>query len=474
MIDYIKSGRDVYIRVELNVIETESGEIRLEEISPEYTPYISISVLTDEILRYDAEMFQVADRETLFYTYRPYFISFIVPLDQNDLSAIADLGDNWFRAHFDGPAADSTDNRSYVELTGILETAASPVNSINQKLLIFTDSSLPQYVLDKINSTYNPRLFVCTDSSDIETILNNAWANNFPNIIDIYNVGHGNADYIKGKNKRILYDIGYNYRTIPACSSPKFPRATQALRQLKPCCVILSHWDLDHIIGCAYAEPEVFRVPWIAPFVALTKSKTNGGGCPNKIRLANYLHQLGNLYLVDRKQPNKLIAMISCAKDVEIRLWLGNGYDRSITLENRRGLILEIVDRRSRNPHVLLAGDVPYQCMPDILNVPVNFMHVPHHCSNMISARLKKIPGVGSCAVISTNRDNNGKINCDSVHHDELECKFSEVINTIDTENPSHTKKTPVRKSGRFRKLSDDELTLAIRIDYPHWEWEFR
>ena len=44
MIDYIKSGRDVYIRVELNVIETESGEIRLEEISPEYTPYISISV----------------------------------------------------------------------------------------------------------------------------------------------------------------------------------------------------------------------------------------------------------------------------------------------------------------------------------------------------------------------------------------------------------------------------------------------
>ena len=94
MIEYIKSGRDVYIQVERNVIETESGEIRLEEISPEYTPYISISVLTDEMLRYDAEMFRVADRETLFHTYRPYFISFIVPLDQNDLSTIADLGDN--------------------------------------------------------------------------------------------------------------------------------------------------------------------------------------------------------------------------------------------------------------------------------------------------------------------------------------------------------------------------------------------
>lgn len=93
MFDYIKSGRDVYIRVERNMIETESGEMRLEEISPEYTPYISISVLIEEIIGYDAEMFQVTDREELFHTYRPYFISFIVPLDQNEPSVIATLGD---------------------------------------------------------------------------------------------------------------------------------------------------------------------------------------------------------------------------------------------------------------------------------------------------------------------------------------------------------------------------------------------
>ena len=46
MIEYSTSGRDVYIRVERNMIETDSGEMRLEEISPEYTPYISTSVLT--------------------------------------------------------------------------------------------------------------------------------------------------------------------------------------------------------------------------------------------------------------------------------------------------------------------------------------------------------------------------------------------------------------------------------------------
>ena len=38
MIEYIKSGRNVYIRVERNMIETDSGEMHLEEISPEYTP----------------------------------------------------------------------------------------------------------------------------------------------------------------------------------------------------------------------------------------------------------------------------------------------------------------------------------------------------------------------------------------------------------------------------------------------------
>lgn len=478
MFESIISGRNVYIRVERSITETAYGEVRLEEISPEYMQYVNISVLTDEILGYDAEMFQIQDREMLFHTYRPYFISFLVPLDQNNPSTISDLGDGWFLAHFDGPAAESDDNRSYVELTGILETAASPVNYMDKRLFIFTDRSLPQSVLDKINTTYDPSLFVCTSSSDVETILNNAWANNFPNIIDIYNVGHGNADYIKGKNKRILYDIGYNYRTIPTYSSPKFPRATQALRQVNPCCVILSHWDLDHIIGCAYAEPKVFRVPWIAPFVSLTKSNAKKakekGAYPNKIRLANYLRQLGSLYLVDRKQTNKLIAVISCAKDAEIRLWLGSGYDKNITAENRRGLILEIVDKHSRKPHILLTGDVPYESMPDILNIPVDFMHVPHHCSNMILNRLKKIPGVGNCAVISTNRDKTGTINYNNCHYKELKRRFSEVINTIDTENPTHTKKVPISRTGRFRHLSDDELTLAIRIDYRHWEWGFR
>ena len=103
-------------------------------------------------------------------------------------------------------------------LDGILETSASPVNYLKGKLLVFTNRAIKKSVLNKINSMYDPRKFGYTSSSDVENILNDAWVSDFPYKIDIYNVGHGNADYIRGSKHRILYDIGYNYRSFPrAC-----------------------------------------------------------------------------------------------------------------------------------------------------------------------------------------------------------------------------------------------------------------
>lgn len=140
----------------------------LEEIFPEYTPYISVSVLADNILGYNAEMFQVADREEACHTCRSYFVSFIVPLDQNEPDVIVALGDGWLPAHFDVLSADKNDNRPSVELTKIPEPASSPVNYIDQKFLIFRDTTSSLSVLGKINHTNDPSLFVCTDSFDIK------------------------------------------------------------------------------------------------------------------------------------------------------------------------------------------------------------------------------------------------------------------------------------------------------------------
>lgn len=159
---------------------------------------------------------------------------------------------------------------------------------------------------------------------------------------------------------------------------------------------------------------------------------------------------------MDREQTNKLIAKISCANDIEIKVWLGSGTSNKITPRNREGLTLEILDKKRRYLHVLLAGDVPYKCMNNLLTDPIDIMHVPHHCSSMELDKLKNLPSVGKYAIISTNRKKTGTLNCDSNHHDKLRKKFKEVLHTID--NPS----------------GDDEANLSIQIDYKKRTYRFR
>lgn len=446
----IINGERLYIRIERTVSEDESGKIYIEDISSEDTQYIRVSLLTDEVLEYDIEMFRREDRRELLNKYRPYFISFLVPLEDNRLSDIEFLRDGWHIGQFVN--AEEFVTGEGVLLSGILETSASPVNYLDGRLLVFTNKAIKKSLLDKINNTYDPHKFAYTSSSDIEKVLNNAWVGDFPDTIDIYNVGHGNADYIRGSKHKILYDIGYNYRSLPGYRHSKYWRAVDEIRKFQPSCVILSHWDLDHIIGCAYARQDIFSKKWVAPYLVSSKDQN---ATPNSIRLAHYLKILGNLCLVDRDQKNKLIATVSCARNVKMKLWLGSGTS-ILKVKNREGLMLEIYDEKDIYSHILLAGDVPYQCMTNMQKNPIDFMHVPHHCSNMELDKLKSIPGKGICAIISTNRKKDGTINYNHNHHRELVNKFTDVVNTID--NPS----------------GDDEANLSVQINYRNSSFRFR
>jgi hypothetical protein len=454
----IENGEDLYVRIEQNVSDNEIEENNIDEISLDDMQYVRVSILTKGIIGYDQEMFRIEDRAYLIDEYRPFFISFIVPIENNRVKDIAVINNRWHIGKFvnltentEGGFTGITENieGEVVTLRGILETSASPVNYIKGKLLVFKDKSIKKDILDDINSTYDAHKFGTTSSLNIKNILQNAWGSDLPQIIDLYNVGHGNADYIRGSKHRILYDVGYNYRSFPSYQSTRFLRAASAIRKIKPDCVILSHWDLDHIIGCAYADRTIFSKKWIAPHLVARK---NEKASPNSVRLAHYLYVLGNLCLVDRKQNNKLIATVPCKNGIEMKLWLGSGTSRYITVRNREGLMIELLDKSGIYPHVILAGDVPYKCMPSniLLNDKVDFLHVPHHCSNMELDILKSMPvnsGKGECAIISTNRNNDSTINYNSDHHKELVSKFSKVINTIDNVK------------------NDDEANLSVRID---------
>lgn len=231
--EHIKNGCPFYIRV------NDTISVNNEE------NYYSFSLVTEEVIDYDSEMLSIQNPEELLYKHRPYFISFLVSSRKNNNRILQSLGDSWFEGRFIEETimpAEYAFNEEAVLLDGLLEIAASPVNTIQRRALIFKNRSISPKILDRIKQTYNTQNISCVSNDIIEKILNNAWANDFPDTIDIYNVGHGNADYIRGiSNHKILYDIGYDRPNIPARFHSRYKRAVNALRHVKPGCVILSH-----------------------------------------------------------------------------------------------------------------------------------------------------------------------------------------------------------------------------------------
>lgn len=446
----IKDGKPLYVRIENPFLEPQ----KLYSDELDNTKYVRVSILTDAIIDYDCLMFKSERGTDFLENYRPYFISFVVSLNENKLNDLMVIGDSWCSATFIKSDEQIIDEG--VRIKGYLEMSASPISYLNGRLLVFKDKSINASKLKEINDTYNLPNFQCMSDTDINRILNEAWKDDFPVTIDIYNIGHGNADYIRGKKNRILYDIGYNYRSMPSYHNAKYLRAVNAIRHLKPSCVILSHWDLDHIIGCAYAEKNIFTKKWIAPNLT---SDLDKNASKNSIRLAAYLQKLGNLYLVDRNRriTSQLIATINGGNGAKIKLWLGNGRDATITIRNAEGLMIEIIDEKDLYSHILLSGDVPYVCMPDlVMQKTINFMHVPHHCSKMNLDKLNNLSNQGECAIISTNRKVNGSLNYDVHHYQELLKKFIYVISTM------------------CNTIMNDEANLSVQLNYRYKNIRFR
>lgn len=439
MFDHIISGTETYMRMDKNPFE-EPG-----------CSYVRASLLTKEILQYDQESAELLSTPDGIDKYRPYFVSFVINMDSVNKGNLERLHDEWYVCKY--VASDELIDESGISFSGYLELGASPINYLDGKLLVFNDKSMSQTVLQQINKAYDISMFHLTDNATIQMYLNQAWKNERPKTVDIYNIGHGNADYISGEKSKILYDVGYNYRQYPSYQNTHFLRAKKAIRRLDPDCVILSHWDMDHIIGCAYAKLKMFSVKWIAPCF---REKENVS--TNAMRLANYLNVRKNLCLVDRDRPG-MIASITCPKGLTMKLWLGGGKSR-INQKNREGLMIEIGEWGDTNHccHTLLTGDVPYNCMDySIAHSVFTFMHVPHHCSKMELNVLQKMSGKGKLAVISTNRRKaSQKLNCDDDHCKELWQKYEYVMTTLD--HPIH----------------NDEANLAVCLNLYNGSWNVR
>lgn len=204
---------------------------------------------------------------------------------------------------------------------------------------------------------------------------------------------------------------------------------------MKPHTTILSHWDLDHVIGVAFAKQIIFKRPWIAPDLnVLLKSQVSMGA----LRVAKYLELYNQLYLVDSKYRNHSIYSQS-----NISIWCGKGNvkGRRLTETNNAGLIIEFKQGKILT---LLPGDCEYLALPDNLNFSkkrFNNLIIPHHCSEMDTSLLSTTSITKDYAIISVSRWNKKRPN--SVHKDHLQtgCKYSveETGNLFRIEIPSVT-----------------------------------
>lgn len=487
----------IFVRVETvdsrYETETENVEINISEEDDYHIAYRRIaefSVLTKKMYEYDKEtilsrMLDENSKEPLIYdSYRPYFASMMIEVDDESEKKLNQFEYNWQKAIFVSDdeivkilenTKSDTDNKKkekikYLkeimlghEIEAMFVFAASPVRRIKGKLIFFPNSDIAtldgKNVNDLVKGDYDITKFTITRPSNklIENEIINAWQNDVPGIVDIYNVGHGNADYIRGKKHRILYDIGYNYRCIPKEVPDQFPKACRALRRLKPSIIILSHWDSDHYIGCVYAGEAIFDVKWIAP--ALTSAADNKYAL-NAFRIAAFIKAIGKLILIERTGNNENIGRISCGSDYEIILRMGNSTTpetHNITKRNREGLYIEI--QKNNEVHTLLSGDVSYESMVDslFLDDSLVYMHVPHHCSEMKLDKLNtaKWNKIIKYAIISSNKvkdKSSGKLG-----YKENENHFNELKSIFNKANVYHT----------IGKLNDDaNEILSIRLKY--------
>lgn len=460
MFDDIMSGHPIFMRLDQDLEDYRNQEILTQDM------WFSMSILSEEIIEYDEQI--VDGRKKLSPDYRPYFISFLFQADQIPHIINHFPTNQWLTAEFHLDFSDDLleHTHPHTSINGYLLTSASPSFIRSGKILkIHTMTKHEEDLVTKHVTRLNNRLKKAVKKS-VQKEFSYIWHNNPIEYIDCYNVGCGNSDHIQCGKRNILYDIGCEFihsaqytNSRTGTTSDRFP-ASSTIRHLNPDGIILSHWDMDHILGCAFAEQELFCTIWIAPDLPVN-------ACLSALRLARYIQLVGILCLSKWPQNGPIRLARAYAGASTVNLYQGAGTDSKVTPANRNGLFLDFEIRMKENDSptkVLLAGDVPYNCMPSKIlhnTAKYHYLHVPHHCRDMDLSNLTNINNTkGICAIISDYRDTTLDGLHNKAHYDELVKRFQNVVWTTSPANSP--------------ELNSTSSTRAIRINFrrnPGWKF---
>ncbi|MGG7198542.1 hypothetical protein ACQPUI_17730 [Clostridium butyricum] len=424
-------NEELYIKILQNSQKINDSNINEKEklnVEP-----IQISLLSKSMLEYDKKIFSLLTEETLNNEndfYRPYFLEFFVDMEEiSEYNKKLLIDEQKMGIWMEGTFIDNKCNdENVISIDGIIMYSASPFEMKRRTLKINKDylNNNP-----KINSNFNKwtrKQYETTksvkDNQVIEDLLKEELKNASKYSIKIYNVGDGNCIYIYTNNrKRILFDIGQNCNPYSNDWQDYYITRVQSfISRIKPHNVILSHWDLDHLVGVVFAQQCIFEIPWIAPDLNNIPYKQVSMGA---LRVSKFLELKNQLNLVNINNKNCRIF-----SNGYLSLWQGKGSRNikhtSLTETNNSSLIIEIKNNKN---FMLLPGDCEYLCLPDNLdfkNKIYRYLVVPHHCSKMDTSLVNiKSSLNNNLAIISVSKDNEKRPELNHLNYLMNNCNYN-------------------------------------------------
>lgn len=340
---------------------------------------INITLINDKMLEYDELIFSTEFMGAgKSQDYKPYFYEFIGNInDIRQLNKKNINDDEWLCIEL--YTFLPNDYKQGIVLEGEIIFSASPIERRNIWLVI-TDRTAPPQLSNKIKKVYGISKDIYTNNAIDRKGINDTINHCIPKDIKklksiVYNVGQGNNSYLSiNRNYGIFFDIGYTL-SPSSTYTIKMKAAINKYSMKRPRIIILSHWDLDHIIGLVHANASIYSSVWIAPNIEeLPSSQKSLSAC----RVCKYLNwRKTKLILLDHTFNDKIVFE---TPEKEIRILKGKGGSGYTKNNNNFGLLMEVKGHTS----MLFTGDVEYSKMPTYVvgNTYTNII-APHHAGNV-------------------------------------------------------------------------------------------
>lgn len=312
--------------------------------------------------------------------------------------------------------------KNILSIEGTFIFCASPLIARGNQLIFDKSSAKYDRLCKYIKATYSVKglrqIIAKNSKSDAITDFYNLLPNNVKCINGtVYSVGFANniEINIKGKNdeeKTILYDVGCTY-LAGVLKKKIVVDNLDSFKDKRFDAVILSHWDMDHILAVGYYDSSIMfsnNMIWIAPDLTILTDEeiTISAG-----RLAWYIARKCKAQFFNNL--NGIIYGSGCSY---FELWQGKENTSTPSLhKNSIGILVFIKQEGisvvnhfvslkksgSRMVKALFCGDCVYESIPDGLDGTMcDILVVPHHGSELtIPAKIK---GRGSSAIISSDK----------------------------------------------------------------------